>query len=85
MTAKTLRITGVAALALGFTACGPESAPDGPTNLMSLEEASNGFGQLVPHTIRKLDATGNPTAQIVNIRSQAVSYTHLTLPTTPYV
>jgi len=70
MTAKTLRITGVAVLALGFTACGPESAPDGPTNLMSLEEASNGFGQLVPHTIRKLDATGNPTAQIVNIRSQ---------------
>lgn len=42
----------------------------GSAALMTLDEMSNGFGRLVPHTIVQLDASGNPTAQVVQIRTQ---------------
>ena len=62
----------LALLAIGLSGCNQEIASaDGEvtSNLMVLQEAANGFGQLVPHTIRKLDAAGQPTAQVVNIRT----------------
>ena len=37
---------------------------------MTLQEMSNGFGQLVPYTLNRLDASGQPTADIVSVRSQ---------------
>lgn len=36
---------------------------------MRVEEISNGFGQLIPHRIRELGSDGQPTQQIVSVRS----------------
>ncbi len=38
---------------------------------MNLDEVSNGFGQLVPYTIFKLDENGEATPQILSIRTDA--------------
>ena len=62
------------ASALLFPACGggssdETSGPGGTGGTMDLVEASNGFGQLLPHTVLKIGANGLPTATIVPIRS----------------
>lgn len=36
---------------------------------MDLQQVSNGFGQILPHTILKLDAQGNPTQTVISIRT----------------
>jgi len=40
--------------------------------LLAIDEVSNGFGQLIPHRVRELDANGTPTGQVVPITSNAV-------------
>ena len=53
-------------------ACGGGSAAGGGSGggggTMDLVEASNGFGQVLPHTVLKLGANGEPTPAIVQIR-----------------
>jgi len=77
---------GIAALLL--PACGgsdssKESSPDqGSGSLMNLSKLSNGFGQLVPHSIQQLDENGNPTQIIVSITSQQDLIDNLTLANT---
>ena len=39
------------------------------SSVMSLTEVSNGFGRILPYLIPVADAAGNPTAQIIEIRS----------------
>tara|TARA_R110002126_G_scaffold23750_13_gene82966 strand:- start:27 stop:3227 length:3201 start_codon:yes stop_codon:yes gene_type:complete len=89
MSKRTHRFgTWHAALVLGFTSLslsscgGPSTANSGGTvtsNQLSLLEASNGFGQIVPHTIQALDSFGNVTPQIVNIRHHQDLVDHLRL------
>jgi len=66
-----------------FTACGgggkSSSEGGGSATFMNLEEVSNGFGQLVPHTVQKLDEFGNPSLQMVSIRTQQDMVDNLTL------
>jgi hypothetical protein len=38
---------------------------------MNIVEVANGFGALLPHTAYRLDASGNPTTQIVALRTQS--------------
>jgi hypothetical protein len=38
---------------------------------MDLVQVSNGFGQLLPHTVLRLDANGNPTTIAIPIRTNA--------------
>ncbi|MCP3914441.1 MAG: beta-propeller fold lactonase family protein [bacterium] len=56
----------------GTGSSGTANADEGASAQMTLEEVSNGFGQLVPHTINRVDpSTGQPTNDVVSIRSQA--------------
>ena len=58
-------------LALPMAACSTSSPDEASTGSgMTLQELSNGFGQLVPYTVNRLDATGQPTPDIVSVRSQ---------------
>ncbi|MCP3915524.1 MAG: hypothetical protein GY711_08220 [bacterium] len=54
-----------------FASCGGSGgdAPGSASSTLALEEVSNGFGQLVPHTIHVVDASRTPTSDIVAIRS----------------
>jgi hypothetical protein len=45
----------------------------------NLQEVSNGFGLLLPHQVHKADAQGNPTTEIVAIRSFADLVENVTL------
>lgn len=60
--------------ALSLVACGAGDRDKGPglgsNSTMDLIEVTNGFGQLVPHSIQKLDAAGNPTLEVIQITSQ---------------
>jgi len=42
--------------------------PPGPFRLLA---ATHGFGQLLPHRVFELDGSGNPTMQVVDVRSLA--------------
>ena len=53
-----------------FASCsGGGSGSSGSASQMDLLEVSNGFGLMLPHQVRKADANGNPTAELVLIRS----------------
>ena len=58
----TLLGTSLLVLSGCATGEGSESAEEAETGGMDLVQVSNGFGQLLPHTIRRLDANGNPTS-----------------------
>ena len=59
------------ALMSALASCGGSDSKDGGSaSVMTLQEMSNGFGQLVPYTLNRLDASGQPTADIVSVRSQ---------------
>ncbi|MEO2164440.1 MAG: hypothetical protein ABGY29_18170, partial [bacterium] len=40
---------------------GSGDGDSGSAALLKLLDVSNGFGQLIPHTVQKLDSAGNPT------------------------
>jgi hypothetical protein len=82
MSAKGLHVALLGSVTLLFTACGGGTSSaegGGSATLMNLIEVSNGFGQLVPHQIQELDSLGNPTQQIVSIRTQQDLIDNLTL------
>ncbi len=56
-----------------FPACGGGggSSTGGAGSAMDIEQVANGFGQLLPHTIRKVDAAGAPTQTIISIRKES--------------
>jgi len=60
------------AAAFLFPACGGGGSngngADGPMDLL---QASNGFGQILPHTVLKVNSQGQPTQTIVSIRSDS--------------
>ncbi len=65
-----------AALLLLATGCGglsgsKDSVPGltGAGAELRLNEVGNGFGQLLPHRVRELDSLGQPTGQILSIRT----------------
>lgn len=66
MRLNRLQVTLLTTLTVLLPACGgiigSKGGEDaGSQSLLNLLDASNGFGQLVPHTVQKLDAAGNPT------------------------
>lgn len=74
MTKNWLTIALLGASGVALTACsGGTSSKEGggSSAVMSLLELSNGFGQLVPHRIHQLDSQGNPSQQIISIRSRS--------------
>jgi len=73
-------LLGTAALFLAACQGGTSSAEGGGSaTLMNLIEVTNGFGQLVPHQIQKLDQFGQPSQQIVSIRTHQDLVDNLTL------
>jgi len=69
-----LVLVSLGAVASLFAACGGGAADDsggGSSSGMDVVEVSNGFGQLLPHTVRRLDQNGNPTHIAIAIRTQA--------------
>lgn len=67
--AATSSIAYAALIALSGCGSGGGSS-SGAGAVMDIETASNGFGQLLPHTVRKLDVNGNPTQTIISIRKK---------------
>lgn len=69
----TLGLMGVPALFL--PACsggGSGSTSGGAGSAMEIEQVANGFGQILPHTVRKVDpVTGAPTQTVISIRKDA--------------
>lgn len=66
----TIGLLGAAAFLL--PACGSGSSSGGGAGgAMDLLQASNGFGQILPHTVRRLDAQGQPTPTIISIVTDA--------------
>ena len=69
-TSSTLPVLTLAACGALLASCGGESGPDkGSESILRLNEVGNGFGQLLPHRVAELDSGGNPTGQILSIRS----------------
>ncbi|HTF87775.1 MAG TPA: hypothetical protein VK843_05155, partial [Planctomycetota bacterium] len=66
---SALAVCGLSASLL--TACGGSSGSGGSGSNMDLVQMSNGFGVMVPYQVHKPDLLGNPTNQIVSIRSLA--------------
>lgn len=56
---------------IGLAGCGGSGgSSSGGGGVMDIQTASNGFGQILPHTVRKLDANGNQTPTIISIRKR---------------
>ncbi|MEM6568132.1 MAG: beta-propeller fold lactonase family protein [Planctomycetota bacterium] len=68
---KVLTTVAVLALAAGCGGSGKKSVDgvSGSGATLRLNEVGNGFGQLLPHRVAQLDALGNPTGQIITIRT----------------
>ncbi|MFT6041740.1 MAG: hypothetical protein ACI9C2_001912, partial [Gammaproteobacteria bacterium] len=65
---------GLAALALSLaTGCqgasSPSSSPSAGPSTMRIQEVSHGFGLILPHQTLRLDSNGNPTSEVVSLRS----------------
>jgi hypothetical protein len=59
------------ATGLGLLAsCGGGGRSDDRPSVFAVEQVSNGFGQILPHTTFRLGANSQPTQQIVSIRTQ---------------
>ena len=65
---QTLFFVGLAA-AVASCSGGGGSSQSVPA--MDLDVVSNGFGELLPYKVLRLDDAGNPTEQIISIRSEA--------------
>ncbi len=84
-----LQLALLGTLSVLLPACGglesKRGADSGSAALLRLKDVSNGFGQLIPHTVQKLDAAGNPMQQVVSILSQQdlVNYVHAGNPILP--
>lgn len=71
-TVSKLPVMALAACGAMVASCGGESGPGkGSQAILRLNEVGNGFGQLLPHRVPELDATGTLTGEIVSIRSIA--------------
>src|SRR5258706_177763 len=72
MTMKNFRLLVVSLGATAFLlpACGSGGGSgSGGSSGMDLTHVSNGFGELLPHTVFRLDANGNPTQIAIPIRT----------------
>ncbi len=76
---KSLALASSAPLLLTI-ACGGggSSASGGGAGGMQVEVASNGFGKLLPHSIFRADAQGQPTTNLIEIRTQDDLYGNVT-------
>jgi YVTN family beta-propeller protein len=77
-------VVALAGCALTLTGCGgsdnsknSQEGLSGSGATMSVMEVSNGFGQLIPHRVREIDSSGNPTGQVIPITSNAVLAAHV--------
>ena len=74
MRLNRLQVALLSTLTVLLPACGGISSKrgedSGSQSLLRLMDVSNGFGQLVPYTVQKLDAAGNPTQQVISILNQ---------------
>ncbi|MEX1026074.1 MAG: beta-propeller fold lactonase family protein [Planctomycetota bacterium] len=69
---------GVALLIV--SACGGGGGGSGGGSQMTLEEVSNGFGRLLPHTTHELDSNGQPNPQsLIELRTVAQIFQHVRL------
>jgi hypothetical protein len=73
----TSSFLGLCALAL-MHGCGGGHSGSGGGGQMDLLQASNGFGQILPHTVLALDASGNPTQTVLSIRTDEDLLTNVT-------
>ncbi|MBK7643826.1 MAG: YncE family protein [Planctomycetes bacterium] len=66
-------LTLLGSAVLVFPACnnGGGSTSGGSSASMDLNQVSSGFNQLLPHQALRLDANGNPTQQLISIRTDA--------------
>jgi len=88
-TGRAPLLLGVAALAGLIAGCGSGGGGGGSSARMTIVEASNGFGRLLPHQVARRDAAGLPTSQILEVRSfetlrQNVTLTNPILPPTEW-
>ena len=95
MKQKVLALTAAAVLALSLAGCMPQQQPPAPQG--GAEDAQNSAQENQPAAANPFGGRKDPAAQEpektelrVNVNGTdqtvpAVSYTHLTLPTTPYV
>ncbi|MEM7308634.1 MAG: beta-propeller fold lactonase family protein [Planctomycetota bacterium] len=63
-----LAATGLSAILVPLSSCGGGSG-GGSSSQMVLEEATNGFGRLLPYRVMEADASGFPTDTEIEIRS----------------
>jgi len=85
--AASVVLVPLAALATG--GCGSGGGGGGSSSRMTIVEASNGFGRLLPHLVARRDAAGLPTNEILEIRTfetlrQNVTLTNPVLPPTEW-
>jgi hypothetical protein len=73
---SALTLLGSAAIVL--PACTNGGGGNGGSNSMDLSQVSSGFNQLLPHRALRLDANGNPTQQLISIRTDADLITNVT-------
>ncbi|MCP5021578.1 MAG: hypothetical protein GY930_07350, partial [bacterium] len=79
---KGIKTSLAASALLAITACGgfeDKSSGGGSAAVMNLTVMSNGFGQLLPHRIQKLDNYGQPLPVIVPVLDQQVLIDNLRL------
>lgn len=69
--------SALAAAAAILTAAGCGGGGGGGGNQMNIVEVGNGFGPLLPHTAYRLDASGNPTTQVMALRTLADIYNNV--------
>lgn len=83
MSRSSLITASLLAVALPVGCGGADSSKDsqpgsqGSGATMRILEVSNGFGQLIPHRVREVDSSGNPTGQIIQITSNQVLGAHV--------
>ena len=82
-------LTLLGTTALVFSACGTGGNGSGGSGSMDLNQVSNGFNQILPHQALKLDSNGQPTTQLISIRTDAemianVTQTNAFLPVPTY-
>lgn len=74
MRLNRLQVALLSTLTVFLPACGDlnsgRGSDSGSASVLRLKDVSNGFGQLIPHTVQQLDFAGNPTQQVVSILSQ---------------
>ena len=72
----------LAFLVTGCSGGGGSGGAAGAAGRMDVVLVSNGFGTMIPHQVFRPDSQGNPTAEVVAIRSHADLLDNV-LPTNP--